>query len=166
MSLRECVRCDSDTKKHERCSRRTCKLPAQCFQHLNSSQALAVRPSTIAGGGQGLFTTKGLKKDTKVASYKGDVLTRPQLHARYANGHGDYAIQMGQNRFIDARSTQSSVARYANSCDKPGAKRPCNCKLTQGGAHAALKTTKAVAAGSELFTPYGKAYWQLQLHGN
>ena len=161
MSLRECAQCNGQTKKHAQCSRNTCKLGSLCFQHLKAQQGLAVKPSMLAAAGQGLFTTKKLNKNTKVASYTGDVLTLPQFEQRYGiDGHGPYAIQTGPNRFIDARSTQSSVARYCNACDKPGSKRPCNCKLTSGGGHASLKTTKRVRAGAELFTRYGTEYWE------
>jgi hypothetical protein len=160
MSVRECSQCKGTTKKHKQCSRTTCKLAPDCFQHLRSSAGLAVKKSTIAGAGQGLFTLKPIKKGTKVASYTGDVLTKPQFEQRYGiGGHGAYTIQLGKDRFIDARSTQSSVARYANACDKPGGKRPCNCRLTSGAGRAVLRTTKVVPKNSELFTPYGKDYW-------
>jgi hypothetical protein len=58
--------------------------------------------------------------------------------------------------YIDARCTQASVARYANACDRPGYKKPCNARFNAGGKLVAVKKLKK---GQEVLTRYGNDYF-------
>ena len=111
MSVRECDRCHGINVSGARCGRRTCKTGTLCYQHLSKQVGLAVRPSTVPGAGQGLFTTRPITAAKKrIIAYTGELLTKPQVDARYGEGVGSYVLQTRQG-YLDARSTQSSVAR-------------------------------------------------------
>ena len=67
---------------------------------------------------------------------------------------------------IDARSTQSALGRYVNSCLK---KNKGDCKGNNAKfsiSHRTnpptvwVKATKNISAGSEIYIPYGRGYWK------
>jgi hypothetical protein len=158
MSIRECDQCSFIKANGERCKNRTCTTHPFCWQHLKKEHGLRVKPSTIAGAGHGLYTTRDIKNNSKIASYTGDILTKEQLQQRYpGNTLGAYTLMQHGNKYVDARSTQTAVGRYANACDKPGSRVRCNAKLTKA---ATLKSVKKIKAGDEVFVPYGRDYWK------
>ena len=132
MSIRECDRCHALKPNGQRCRLQTCTTGRYCWIHTQSLYHLRVNPSTIPGAGKGLFTTQPIHTGQSIVRYTGDVLNRHQLDERYLDGvAGDYVLQVNQNRFIDARSTQSSVARYVNSTR--GTNRPSNTSIGKLG---------------------------------
>lgn len=161
MSLRQCSQCNANTKRGTACKRRTCKSP-NCFQHNKSLFGLTVKQSTIPASGQGLFAVKPFKKNQTIQMYTGDRLSQMQIDQRYPNNAlAPYAVkvrpQYNQGApYIDARSTQSSIARYANACDRPGNRKPCNAKIN---AAARLIATKNINTGREVLIPYGPVYF-------
>jgi uncharacterized protein len=162
-TVRDCAQCSGLTVKGTRCTRRTCKLSSLCFQHLSKEKGLAVRTSTIPNAGQGLFTTKDVsipankrRSGVPLIQYTGEELTAAQHQQRYGDEVGQYVLKLGPQKFIDARSTQSSVARYANACDKPGARKPCNARFSVSGK---LVAVKKLNKGQEVLTRYGKEYF-------
>jgi uncharacterized protein len=163
-TIRDCDQCAGTTATGARCSRRTCKLGRYCFQHLSKEQGLAVKNSTIPGAGQGLFTTKDItipankkRSGVPLIQYTGEQLTNAQHDARYGEDErGQYVLRLGPNRYIDARSTQASVARYANACDRPGHQKPCNARFDVGGKLVVIKKLKK---GQEVLTRYGNDYF-------
>jgi hypothetical protein len=161
MSLRECTRCHGQTKKHRRCKLRTCKIANDCYHHLRSGQGLAVKKSDIPNAGQGLFAAKDFETEQRVTEYKGERLSQHQLDVRYpGNTIARYTIKTGNGNYIDARSTQSGVARYVNACDYPGQERPCNAEFVERGNHRVyVETLHPVDRGEELLIAYGPEYY-------
>jgi hypothetical protein len=89
--------------------------------------------------------------------YTGEQLSKTQHDARYgANEEGQYVLRLAPDRYIDARSTQASVARYANACDKPGARKQCNARFNSVGKLVAVEKLKK---GQEVLTKYGRDYF-------
>ncbi len=164
MSVRECGRCDAISKTQNRCKRRICKTFPCCWQHLKTIYGLAVKESQIPNAGLGLFTTKDIirrsskspRNDVKIVKYTGEVLSSVQLNQRYGDELADYTFRINKNKYLDARSTQTNVARYANGCDNPHQPLECNARLTSSGW---LVATKSIKAGSEILTPYHISYW-------
>lgn len=157
MSLRECRICSGKTANGAPCRRRTCKTFKYCWQHLLKETGLFVKPSKVPGAGDGLFTSKPIKKNTNIAKYEGERISKTELDRRYGDATAPYVLEYPRGVFIDARSTQSSIARYANACDYPGNRRACNAKLS--GVNGYLRSTKNIASGAEILTPYGSEYW-------
>ena len=167
MSIRDCDRCISNTIAGNRCKRTTCKIGKYCAQHLSRELGVCVKKSNIPKAGFGLFATKDFlvtptqirqKKFPKLCKYEGEVINYEELQKRYGNDLAPYTLQVNKDKYIDARSTQSSVARYINSNTAPGIKKKyvANAKFTQ---NQWVVLTKSVKKGEEFFLSYGKGYW-------
>ena len=158
-AIRECQRCEGTAKSGSRCKNRTCRGKL-CWQHLKKEKGLRVKPSTIAGAGFGLHTTKPFKKNQKIADYTGENLSRAQIDQRYpGNTVGEYVLCEGDNansRCVDARKTNSSAARFTN--DARGTNQRNNARFLQRGF--GIKATRNIPADREVFVSYGKAYWK------
>lgn len=154
------VRCSEDTKNGERCKNMTTVYPHMCWLHTRQKLGLAVAKSTIQESGNGLFTLKDIKKGEKVADYDGK-----ESATNDPNNNSDYVFQAGNNRFIDAESTQSSLGRYVNDCGnvKRRKKKCVNSRFsisTKKGRPVFVKATKNIKKGSEIFLSYGTSYWK------
>ena len=161
MSQRDCSRCTALTKQGTQCSRTTCKYSHMCFQHSKSALGLQVKTSHIPNTGQGLYTTKTIKRGQKVASYGGNVVSQNA----YNQNPSGYGIHLNNNQVLDGKSTQSGLGRYANTC-KPANKRQGQCKgqnaklsVNHRNQSASLKATKKIKAGEEVYVPYGNNFW-------
>ena len=159
MSVRECDQCHFIKADGLRCKIRTCTTGPYCWIHTRIKYGVRVKPAMF---GKGLFAAREFQPNEKVGEYTGDRLSRQQYNARYPGGIGsDYVLEKNPNLLIDARSTQSSVVRYANDCHNTG--RPCNARLTVA---ASLRTTRHVNKGDEIMAPYGDEYWEEHDGGN
>ena len=151
MSVRECDRCHFLKPDGTRCRLSTCTTGRYCWIHTKKKFGLRVKPSAV--GGKGLFAAKVFRPRAAISRYTGEVLTLQQKLARYPEDDAEYVLEVG-NRYIDARSTQSSVARYANDCRGTG--RPCNAKFRGS----TVEATRVIGDGQEVLVPYGRDYWE------
>ncbi len=176
MSERSCNTCIAAKKTGGKCTRSTCKYGPKCWQHTQIQDGLAVKPSTVPGAGQGLFAKRTFHNNEKIATYTGERITQRQLDQRYGAGHhtlGEYVIKKygsGKNSvYIDARKTNSGVARYANDCH--GSSQDCNAEFKSAGKSRGknggkakrsviIKATKNIRPNTEILTSYGNEYWQ------
>jgi hypothetical protein len=161
MSKRSCDTCTALNKHGKRCTRVTCIYGPKCWQHTQLQDHLEVKQSSIAAAGKGLFAKKEFKKDAIIAPYGGKVLSKAELDRKYPGDKlAPYALQAGKNKFIDAKRTNSGVARYANDCRTANSKaKQCkgnNARLTGKN----LKASKKIKNGSEIFAGYGPSYWR------
>ena len=119
---------------------------------------LKIRPSTIAGAGNGLFTQTFIPQGTRIVEYKGTVTTWEQVRNDPTNG---YIYFLKPNYVIDAREHPKSFARYAN--DARGLvkikHRSNNAKFITEGLHVFLVSVKDIEAGEEILVDYGWKYW-------
>ena len=102
---------------------------------------------------------------TKIADYTGVIKTQAQNDVKPSG----YALAIPHGKVLDAASTQSGLARYANDCRAKNKRAgQCQCKgsnarfgtLTRGGVTRVwLTSTKMIRANSEIFVSYGKEYW-------
>jgi hypothetical protein len=120
-----------------------------------------VKKSNIIGGGQGLYTTKDIKKNSTIAGYGGEVVSRQTYNQRPSG----YGIALNKKQILDGRSTQSGLGRYSNNCRK-GNKKKKQCRgnnsritVNQRKRTARLKATKNIKKGSEIFTSYGRSFF-------
>jgi hypothetical protein len=158
MTSVECVRCKFIRGNGQRCKRNTCVRKDYCWQHLRSKLGIDVRPSTLSGAGMGLFAYKTFPKGRQVASYSGKIIAASEAK------DSEYAVSWGRGKVVDAKSTQNSVGRYANTCrgaDKRRKKcRGNNVKLARDFARKriSLKATKKIQKGDEIFNTYGSGF--------
>lgn len=160
ITVRDCVRCSALKADGTQCSRRTCTYSSKCFQHTKRDAGIEIRRSNIANADLGLFATRRFRRGEVIAPYGGVVVAR-NVYGADPSGFG---IHLNQNQVIDARSTQSGMARYANSCLRANiANGECggnNARLTMSARYqrGSLKATRVIPAGSEIFTSYGSNF--------
>jgi SET domain-containing protein len=121
-----------------------------------SRRVVEIRPSTLAGAGQGVFALQTLRKNHILFAYRGERLTRSELQARYRNREDEcrYVLQLSNNVFVDAIDPSTgNESRYINH--QPSSKRTCNCMFTLRGN---VKTLRTIQTGEELFANYGALY--------
>lgn len=116
-TLWECQQCEAQvtdrrTGQQRRCSRRTCKLPRLCWQHL-AQEGWIVQRTKLPFPGQGLFTTQ--PRTGSFLHYEGEPLTRQQIDQRYPGDMRANWVYCEGDQCRDARSTQSGLARWINA---------------------------------------------------
>lgn len=122
---------------------------------------LVVKKSTLPKAGKGLFTTKDIKRGTKIVEYKGVIKTWKEITD--ANTFNGYVFYINRNHVIDAKNFDAGLAQLAN--DAKGISRndeiKNNSKYEQIGKRVYIVATKNIPAGSEIFVGYGKEYWDV-----
>ena len=146
-----------------RCRRQTVIGYGLCWQHLLKEKHLRIRTSTIPGAGKGLFCLDPTRRsgeviyrtNEKILQYGGEVLTRHELDERYPGDvTAPYTVQNHRQMFEDAALERSPAAIINH---KP--RRQCNCELiTQRNNLCAIRTTRPIQNGDELFCNYGNEY--------
>ena len=115
---------------------------------------LRVKKSLIPDAGFGLYTTVPRSVGEPIAPYTGNIVVDPT-----GNYGGDYVLQIKNNppTYIDARHTNTSVARYANS-NRGGVN---NAQLTfyPRQQKATLRARARIRPNEEIYTAYGRGYW-------
>lgn len=124
---------------------------------------LLVKPSTLPGAGQGLFTRSEIPAGTRIVEYKGKVTTWKEVKHDVDNG---YLYVINDNHVIDAGKAKKALARYAN--DAKGLVRikgiSNNCKYVNDEGKVYIESVKSIPAGSEILVGYGKEYWDVVRH--
>jgi hypothetical protein len=125
---------------------------------------LRIKKSGIPNSGKGLFTTKRILKNKNIAKYTGDIKTLEDYNLIPG---GTYGLEITRGRVLDASSTQSGIARYANDC-REQARKMKKCKginsrfvVSNRGGHTTvwLRSTKNIAVDDEIYVSYGRKYW-------
>ena len=158
---RECSRCQASTASGGQCKNSTCERFPYCWVHLKQIDGLAVKPSTIAGAGKGLFAEKRFRPGETVARYSARRVSA-------TSSGGDYSLGIGANRHLNSDSKQNFVGRYAN--DPRGTTKRANVRFSKsnnvqqrkGRATQPMKATKAIRKGDEVLVSYGAGYWNTQ----
>lgn len=123
--------------------------------------ALIVKTSQLENAGKGLFTTKAIKKDTKIIEYKGEIIDWKEYTRRVKVHKDGYLFFISNKLCIDAYSTKQYKARYAN--DAAGLTRVKGLKNNSvydvEGNKCYIKATRDIKAGEEIFVSYTKEYW-------
>jgi len=123
--------------------------------------ALIVKKSSLPNAGKGLYTTKRIKKDSKVIEYKGEIITWKEYDKRVEENKDGYLFYINRNRCIDAFPTPQHKARYAN--DAAGLVRikglKNNSEYQIFGDKCYIVATRDIEAGEEIFVDYTKGYW-------
>ncbi len=123
--------------------------------------ALIVKKSRLPKAGKGLFTTKAIKKDTRIIEYKGEIIKWKQYRERVDKCEDGYLFFISKDLCIDAFPTPQYKARYAN--DAEGMSRvkglSNNCVYEIVGKKCYIQATRDIKAGEEIFVDYTKEYW-------
>jgi hypothetical protein len=117
-----------------------------------------IRPSTIVGAGLGVFAVEPIAAGVTIGEYTGDIVDSVLRSLRLPNK--DYLARTGEGSiYIDSSNRPEAVMRYVNH--HPNAERR-SVEFRNDGRRKFLVTTRAVAAGEELFVDYDWLYWKLR----
>ncbi len=124
---------------------------------------LEVKPSTIPGTGEGLFTKTFIPQGTRIVEYTGRITTWKEVKDDWSNV---YLYTIKPDHVIDARHHQDSLARYTN--DAKGLTRikglSNNAEFVNDGLRAFVVAKKNIEAGEEILVAYDKPYWDTVRH--
>jgi hypothetical protein len=156
-SIRKAQQCVSNTKKDVRCRKRTAHT-GKCWIHLANQNNLRIKPSNIPAAGKGLFTwKKPILRGKLISKYTGRKLSKKEVDQKYGNSVAKYAICNKRGRCVDSTYTTDAAARFVN--DSRGTSFQNNAKIN-GNQVFKLKATKKIPANNEIFTSYGREYWE------
>jgi hypothetical protein len=157
-SIRKSQQCVASTLKDKQCRKRTAHTE-KCWIHLAKQNNLRIKPSHIIGGGKGLYAWKRkIPRGTNIGKYTGRQLTKKQLNQRYGDETAKYALCNRRGNCIDSNYTTDGAPRFANDARKTPFQN--NAKMKGSRNIFRLKASKAIPPNQEIFTSYGKEYWQ------
>lgn len=124
--------------------------------------ALLVKRSKLPGAGKGLFTTRAIRKDSKVIEYRGEIIGQKEYRRRTRREEDHYLFYHSRNRCIDAMHTPQYKARYAN--DAAGLVKVKGLRNNSDymifGKKCFIVAARDIKAGEEIFVNYTAHYWK------
>ena len=125
--------------------------------------ALLVKRSQLPNSGKGLFTSKPIKKGSRVIEYRGEIIVWQEYRARVDRNEDGYLFFINKKRCIDAWPTPQYKARYAN--DARGLSRAKkfdnNCDYEVIDNKCYIVAQRDIKPGEEIFVDYTKDYWDV-----
>lgn len=123
--------------------------------------ALIVKKSQLPGAGKGLFTTKDIKKDSKIIEYRGEIIDWKEYCKRVKEDKDGYLAYISRKKSIDAYNTPQYKARYANDAEGlikiKRLKNNAEYQIIDDKVY--IVATRDIKAGEEIFVSYSKEYW-------
>lgn len=123
--------------------------------------ALIIKKSKLPGAGKGLFTTKAIRKDSKIIEYRGEIIGYNEYRRRARNEEDQYLFYLRRDLCIDAKYTPQYKARYAN--DAAGITKikgmRNNSDYVIFGDKCFIVARHDIKAGEEIFVDYTTQYW-------
>lgn len=123
--------------------------------------ALIIKKSRLPGAGNGLFTTKAIRKDKKIIEYRGEIIGYLEYRRRTRKEQDQYLFYLRRELCIDALNTPQYKARYAN--DAAGITRlkgiRNNSDYVIFGDKCFVVASRDIKRGEEIFVNYTKPYW-------
>ena len=123
--------------------------------------ALIIKKSRLPGAGKGLYTTKAIRKESKIIEYRGEIIGYNEYRKRTRKEQDQYLFFVRMERCIDAMHTPQYKARYAN--DAAGITRLKGVKNNSDyvifGDKCFIVASRDIKAGEEIFVNYTPSYW-------
>ena len=157
-SIRKSQQCVANTLKDKQCRKRTAHTE-KCWIHLAKQNNLRIKPSHLIGAGKGLYTWKRtIPRGSTIGKYTGRRVTKNQLDQQYGSATAKYALCNRRGQCIDSNYTTDAAPRFANDAGKTPFQN--NSKIKGTRTTFRLKASKTIPPNREIFTSYGKEYWQ------
>lgn len=125
--------------------------------------ALIIKKSQLPAAGKGLFTTKFIKKGTKIIEYRGEIIDWKEYCKRVKEDKDGYLVYINRKKCIDAYNTPQYKARYAN--DAEGLIRDKrfknNAEYQVIDDKVYIVAQRDIQPGEEIFVSYSKDYWDV-----
>ncbi|MCW3105293.1 MAG: nuclear protein [Bacteroidetes bacterium] len=123
--------------------------------------ALLIKKSRLPGAGKGLYTTKAIRRDSRIIEYRGEIIGNREYRRRTRREEDQYLFYLRRDLCIDALHTPQYKARYAN--DAAGITRVKgirnNSDYMTFGDKCFIVASRDIKAGEEIFVNYTKSYW-------
>lgn len=123
--------------------------------------ALIVKRSRLPGAGKGLYTTKAIRKESKIIEYRGEIIGYQEYRRRARKEADQYLFYLRRDLCIDAMHTLQYKARYAN--DAAGITRVKGLRNNSDyiifGDKCFIVASRDIKAGEEIYVNYTKPYW-------
>ncbi len=121
---------------------------------------LYTKTSQLKGAGEGLFTKKEIKRDEVICPFNGELLTERQVTIRLNKGADSYFVETNDETIMDSMKVRG-MAKYANDAVGLGkSKFKNNALITfDDDDNVCLTAIRKIKPGEEIFTAYGKEYW-------
>lgn len=123
---------------------------------------LEIRPSSIPGAGNGVFTRKSISKGTVICYYCGKVYASEEAVDKTGIPQY-YLLKLPSGKIVDASSQSSCLARFINDCR--GTSKKQNVEFGEAdepnAKYAVVRSIAKIPAGGELFVSYGDPYWDV-----
>ncbi len=149
-------RCTADTRKGTQCGART-RNGEYCWNHLQSLMGLRIKKSNIAGAGRGVFAGRNFSEGDHVTDYTGDTV----LGGDQRIGGSNYVFGLSNRRAIDAARTNTAPGRLINDARGTDSRPNLTWKVDNIRHRVRLVASRPIAAGEELYVPYGRRYWSM-----
>ncbi len=124
--------------------------------------ALIIKRSGLPGTGKGLYTTKAIRRDSKIIEYRGEIIGYEEYRRRARREEDHYLFYLRRELCIDAMHTPQYKARYANDAEgftrKKGKKN--NSDYIIFGDKCFIVASRDIRAGEEIFVNYTQHYWK------
>lgn len=152
----ETIQCEAITRKGRQCKLKT-KKGNKCWIHLSIEENLRIKPSQIKEAGLGVYADKApFQRGQKIVEYTGE---------KQATNGNDFSLQISKNAFINAARSRN-IGSYINDCRaknrQQGECPGVNSRFVydRRAEKINVKATKRIRPGSEIYVPYGNAYWR------
>jgi hypothetical protein len=125
-----------------------------CHQHQKTERGLRITDSTLPGAGDGLFTTKPIKKGAVICEYTGDRVV--ETDPNYEN---PYALEIKERppTFIDSSKTnEPGEGRWVNDPRGPG--KNASLDYDEKTKRAMVTALRDIEPGEEILVDYGEEY--------
>ncbi|HEY1038986.1 MAG TPA: SET domain-containing protein [Bacteroidia bacterium] len=123
--------------------------------------ALIVKKSHLPGAGKGLFTTKAIRKESRIIEYRGEIIGYKEYRRRARKEIDQYLFYVRRDKCIDAIATPQYKARYANDAAGitrvKGFRNNSDYLIFEDKCY--IVASRDIKAGEEIFVNYTKPYW-------
>ncbi|MCD6066195.1 MAG: hypothetical protein K0S33_1021 [Bacteroidetes bacterium] len=124
--------------------------------------ALLIKKSQLPGAGKGLYTTKAIRKESKIIEYRGEIIGYTEYRRRARKEADHYLFYLRRELCIDAMHTPQYKARYAN--DAAGITRVKGLRNNSDyiifDDKCFIVASRNIKAGEEIFVNYTSHYWK------
>lgn len=125
---------------------------------------LYVQPSQIKNAGNGLFTAIDIEEGEIVSKFIGEIISDEEAKKRSELGDDDYFMMLPTGDTLDCKKTEC-FAKFANDAEgiPSGFKNNTFISMDDDD-NVVLVAKRDIKSGEEIFTGYGKSYWQKNLY--
>lgn len=127
---------------------------------LKEEEYLYIQPSQIKNAGNGLYTSIEILEGEIISRFIGEVISQEEAKKRSDLGDDDYFMMLPSGETLDCKRTEC-FAKFANDAEGIPSEFKNNSIITMDDDNnVVLVATRDINSNEEIFTGYGKKYWE------